>query len=311
MSATPFKNIALLGATGNLGSKILRALIDAGFNVTAIQRKSSDSTVPGTTKSIKVDYSSQSDLVSAFKGQDVVVSATPNPRLSGEKIWMDAAIAAGVKRIVPSEYSTNLEAKASQTLPIVKDKLEIRKYVQELASAGKIDWTSINNGPFCIPPLWTQGWMGPNVKTKTATFHDGGDKVVCTSTLERIGEGVAKVLSAEHAEATKNQPIYVYTAAVTERKITDIISKITGTEFETMDVSIDAVTKAAYEALEKGDTSKMMSFYIPFCFAEEYRGDFRYQAWNEKLGLPVLTDTELEETVRGWLKAYMGSGRAK
>jgi hypothetical protein len=62
---------------------------------------------------------------------------------------IDAAIEAGVKRLVPSEYSSNLEAKAKDiNLENVKEKLRIRKYVEEVAAAGKIEWSSINNGPF-------------------------------------------------------------------------------------------------------------------------------------------------------------------
>ncbi|PQE25306.1 isoflavone reductase family protein [Rutstroemia sp. NJR-2017a BBW] len=302
MSATVFRNIALLGATGNLGSKILVALKNAGFTVTAIQRKESTNVPADGVKSIKVDLTSGSDLTAAFKGQDVVVSATPNPRLDTEKIWMEAALNAGVKRIVPSEYSTNLETEAAKTLPIVTDKLAIRKYVQDLTSSGKIDWTSVNNGPFFLSWLWLSGWMGPNPKTKTATIHDDGEAIVCTSSLERIAEGVAKALSSEHADETKNKPIYVYTTAMSERKMIDIVAKISGDKFQETKLSIATITKEAFEALKRGDESKKMNFYVPFCFGSEYRGDFRYQAWNEKLGLKELTDAELEETIKRWLE---------
>lgn len=245
---------------------------------------------------------SESGLIDAFKGQDAVVSAVPNPVLFTEKVWMDAAVSAGVKRIVLSEYSTNMDNTKSQTLPIIRDKLEIRKYAEELGSSGKIGWSSVNNGPFFVPFIWTMGWMGANVQTKTALYHDGGDRIVCTSTLERIGETVAKTLAPENAELTKNKSIYTYSAAVSERKLTDIISKITGIEFPVTQASVDEITKDAFAAFQKGDRSKMMQFYIPFCWGEGYGGDFRSQAWNEKLGLKEMTDEELENMIRGWLK---------
>jgi putative NADH-flavin reductase len=56
-----------------LGSKILGSLRGAGFNVTAIQRKGSDKKVPEGVPSIQADLASKADLVSAFKGQDVVI----------------------------------------------------------------------------------------------------------------------------------------------------------------------------------------------------------------------------------------------
>jgi hypothetical protein len=62
---------------------------------------------------------------------------------------IDAAIEAGVKRIVLSEFSSNLEAKAKDdNLDIVKDKLEIRRYTEEATKDSETEWSSINNGPF-------------------------------------------------------------------------------------------------------------------------------------------------------------------
>ncbi|TVY82386.1 putative pinoresinol-lariciresinol reductase [Lachnellula suecica] len=307
MSTTTFRSVALLGATGNLGSKILAALNTAGYTVTAIQRKDSKNVASGAANSLKVDLTSESGLTEAFKGQDVVVSAVPNPVLATEKVWMDAAVSAGVKRIVLSEYSTNLETKLSQALPIVKDKLEIRKYAETLGSSGKIGWSSVNGGPFFVPFIWTSGWMGANPKTKKASYHDGGNKIVCTSTLERIGESVAKILAPEHAAETKNKSIYTYSAPVSERKITDIIAKITGSNFSETNSSIDEVTKDAFAAFEKGDMSKMMHFYIPFCFGDGYGGDFRDQAWNEKLGLKEMSDKEVEDMFRSFLSKKNGA----
>ena len=56
-----------------MGSKILKSLQKGGFNVTAIQRKGSKNAVPEGVKAVQVDLSNKSELVSAFKGQDVVV----------------------------------------------------------------------------------------------------------------------------------------------------------------------------------------------------------------------------------------------
>jgi hypothetical protein len=64
-------------------------------------------------------------------------------------VMIDAAIEAGVKRIVPSEFSSNLEGKAKdENLPNIAEKLRIRKYIEEVAATGSIEWSSINNGVF-------------------------------------------------------------------------------------------------------------------------------------------------------------------
>lgn len=215
---------------------------------------------------------------------------------------IQAAIAAGVKRIVPSEYSSNLETEAAKTLPIVAEKLNTRRYIEQLAASGKIEWTSVNNGAFFLPLMWTSGVAGPHVKSRTAVYHDGGDRVVCTTSLDRIAEAVAKVISPEHAEKTKNKPIYVYTAAVTERKLTEMATKLTGIQFKVQDASTQEALERGYEGVMEGDQRKIMSFYMPLMFGSEYGGDFRDRAWNEQLGLPVLDDAGIEEVLSGWLK---------
>ena len=215
---------------------------------------------------------------------------------------IQAAIAAGVKRIVPSEYSSNLETEAAKTLPIVAEKLKTRRYIEEVAAAGKIEWTSINNGAFFLPFLWASGVAGPHVKSRTAIYHDGGDRVVCTSSLERIAEAVARALSPEHAAETRNKPVYVYTAAVTERKLTEMAMKITGIQFKVQDASTQDALAIGYEGLKEDNQGKIMSFYMPLMFGKEYGGDFRNIAWNKKLGLATMDDAEVEETLRAWLK---------
>ncbi|KAM0248670.1 hypothetical protein ACHAQJ_009377 [Trichoderma viride] len=300
--APAFHNIALLGATGNLGSKILRALNDAGFSVTAIQRQGSTNVAAGAVKSIKVDLSSEKELASAFNGIDVVVSAVPNPQLETEQIVIQAAIAAGVKRIVPSEYSSNLETDAAKSLPIVAEKIKTRRYIEEVAASDKIEWTSVNNGAFFVPFLWTGGVAGPHVESKTAIYHDGGDRVVCTSSLETIAQAVAKALSPEHTAETRNKPVYVYTAAVTERKLTQMATEITGVQFKVRNVSVEDAIKVGYEGLKEGDNGKIMSFYKALMFGKEYGGDFRDIAWNDKLGLATMNDAEVEGTLKEWFK---------
>jgi len=120
--------------------------------------------------------------------------------------------------------------------------------------------------------------------------------------MERIGEAVARSLLPENAETTKNKPIYVYSAPMSERKMTELAQKLTGIQFEEKRSGIEAATKEAFKALEKGDRSKMRDFYIPFCFGDGYGGDFRDMASNEMLGLKEIGDAEVEEVVKGWLK---------
>jgi len=302
MTTLQLRNVALLAATGNLGSKILHSLRSSGFNVTAIQRKGSKKTLPQGVKTIQVDLTSKSDLVFAFKGQDAVVSAVPDPQLEQEKTMIQAAIEAGVKRVVPSEYSSNLEAKAKEVnLEIVAEKLKIRNYIEEIGETGKIEWSSINNGPFLDLGVKV-GFLGPNVRNKTATFHDGGDKLYCATSTEDIGKAVALML--QHPAETKNKPVYIYSAMLSDRKLTSIVSKLTGIDFEIKHADVQKDADEYLESKKRGEDDMMKRFnlYFLMMYKEGFGGDYRDIAMNGTIGLPVMDDEKLEENVARWLK---------
>ncbi|KAM0545353.1 hypothetical protein ACHAPJ_011425 [Fusarium lateritium] len=300
------KNVALLGATGTLGSHILTASKGAGFAVTAIQRKDTTKTVPEDVKSVKVDLSSKDDLVAALRGQDVVVSAVPNPAMATEKVMIDAAIEASVKRIIPSEYSTNLESPLSRQLPIVAEKAKIRQYLTSVITSADspTTWTSINNGPFFEMCL-RFGVLGPNLGQKKAKFHNGGHNMIGPSRLPDIGLAVAKILELAHFAETANQPVYIYSAAVSERLLTALAAKVTGIDFgsvedgEIANIDVDELIRDTDEKLKKGDMSGMFNYYFQMMYGEGYGGaDFLKLSWNERLGLKTMTEKDLEEALR-------------
>ncbi|KAI8234432.1 hypothetical protein K4K55_004776 [Colletotrichum sp. SAR 10_96] len=299
---TIVRNVALLGATGTLGPHLLKALTSAGHSVTVIQRKESTKEAPQGVKSVKVDLSNFDDLVSVFKGQDVFVSAVPNPTLASDKVIIDAAIAASVKRIIPSEFTTNLDTPLSRKLPHVLGKDEVREYLESVVPASpSTTWTSINNGAF-LELCLKFGILGPNLMQKTATFHDGGEKVVGASLLPDIGTALVKILEPGHFEETANKPVYFYSAAISEKMLTRLASEATGIDFGSVEdgripnLKVEDMFRDANERLVKGDKSAMITYYFPMMYGEGYGGtDFKKLSWNEKLGLRVLSEEDLKE----------------
>ena len=74
--------------------------------MTVLSRESSEATFgPGITVR-KTDFS-DGDLELAFKGQDAVVSAVGATGFGDQAKFVDAAVRAGVKRFIPSEFSSN------------------------------------------------------------------------------------------------------------------------------------------------------------------------------------------------------------
>ncbi|MCH8525197.1 MAG: NmrA family NAD(P)-binding protein [Balneolales bacterium] len=113
------KHIVVAGATGNLGGKIIDALLVKGVQVTAIVRKQTNTDKIRLLKDKGVvihqaDLNNTSELVPILKGAHCVVSALAGLRdtiIDTQKCLLDAAVEAGVKRFIPSDFSidfTNL-----------------------------------------------------------------------------------------------------------------------------------------------------------------------------------------------------------
>ncbi|KAL0262864.1 hypothetical protein SLS55_001838 [Diplodia seriata] len=307
----PVQKVALLGATGKLGSYILKALKSEGFTVTAVQRNGSKNNAPPEADgSIKIDTSSKAELTSAFKGQDAVVNAIGDPlNVEDNKAMIDAAIAAGVKRIVPSEYSTNLENPLSRQLPNVRAKVAIRDYITSLlpprssTSTATTTWTSINNGPF-LELVYGFGGLGPDLAARRAVYHNGGARTVGASRMADIGKAVARVLAPEHFDAAANTPVYIYSAAVSERYLTRLSAEVTGIDFGTVedgriaDVDTEDMCRKADEMLAKGDASAMRMYYFQMMYGKGHEGDTTHMAWNERLGLKTMSEGEIKDFIR-------------
>lgn len=130
-------------ASGTVGKLILDAFVDAPqFNITLLSRSSSGATFPAGFTVRKSDYS-EADLVAAFKGQDAVVSVVGLAGFGDQKKFIDAAVSAGVKRFIPSEFSSNtLSPAVLQLLPVFGQKKEVLEYLKTKEASG-LTWTAI------------------------------------------------------------------------------------------------------------------------------------------------------------------------
>ncbi|OHW97992.1 NADB-Rossmann family domain-containing protein [Colletotrichum incanum] len=302
--SSPIRKVAIIGATGQMGSEISRALLQSGFAVTAIQRSESNKATPEGSRSIKLDIDDVNALTSAFQGHDAVISAAPDPIvLEKQQPWIEAAIAAGVKRIFPSEYSTNVDSSLAESLPIVAGKVRTRRYLVEQISkaGGKSSWTSINNGPFFEAVLGFGG-LGPDFRTKTARYHNGGDNLIGTTRPSDVADTIAKVLRDDKGlyKEAENKSVYIHSAAVSEKQLTKLAEKVTGITFAVENYDVEELYQDAKNKLDKGDTSAMMNFYYQMMYGKGYGGSesFQEMSWNERVGLRTLSEQELEYAIK-------------
>jgi uncharacterized protein YbjT (DUF2867 family) len=293
-----YQNIAIAGATGNLGPTIVQSLVDANFNVTILSQSGKTSNLPSAAKTIKVDYSSQDSLTNALKNQDVFISTIPQH--DTQPALIDAAIAAGVKRFIPSEFGSNISGNAkTAALPVFKGKGITQEYLKQKAS--EISYTLIVTGLFLDWGM--QVGVSINLKGGPTRVFDGGDDKHSTTLLSDIGKAVVGVL--KHPEETKNRAIYVQSAAVSQNELIEIAQKAKpGVKIERQEASIKQLVEDSHKQLKQGGDqidSAMFGFIVVSVFgnSKEYGNEWSEKNDNELLGIKELTTEDLEGLIAG------------
>ncbi|KAL5315881.1 hypothetical protein ACEPPN_016755 [Leptodophora sp. 'Broadleaf-Isolate-01'] len=291
---SPIKNVAVVGAAGALGAPILKAIVDSGkFNVTVITRPASTSTFASSVNVVKADYTSVDSLTSALKGQDVVVSAVGMEGLLGQSILIDAAIAAGVKRILPSEFGSDLSHPKTAVQPVFGYKIATRKHLEDKIAAGAdITYTYVVNGGFLdwgLDHSFLLDWKSPEPK-----LFNGGEFEFSSTTLASVGQAVVGVL--DHPEETKNRSVYVQDIAISQKKLLELARKVAPEKKWTpVTVSLDEQEKWANGKLAEGDYSApVMYTYLNVVIFQDGYGSRMKKTDNELLGIKGKTEADVE-----------------
>jgi nucleoside-diphosphate-sugar epimerase len=150
MPSQTIQKVMVVGGTGRSGKPIIKALVEAGFEVSALSRASSKSTGPDNIKIVKTEYT-HNQLVEAMKGQDAIVACVDTFAVDQQRPLIDAAVEAGVKRFLPSEFGVDTASKGlSDKVPATKFKLETVQYLKTLEAKG-MSWTATIVGGFFGP----------------------------------------------------------------------------------------------------------------------------------------------------------------
>ncbi|CAI6033689.1 unnamed protein product [Clonostachys chloroleuca] len=163
------------------------AIIGNGLDVTVISRSSQE--VPAGARALQADYNSINSLSSALKGHDAVVSAVGAAGIVGQKVIIDAAILAGVKRFIPGDYGS------------------------EKAAAGGIEYTILSTGPFLDLVFGTPLFV--DFQNRSVEFYGDGKP-----RLTSIGKAVAGTLV--NADKTKNGVLHIQETVVSQVKVLDL-----------------------------------------------------------------------------------------
>ncbi len=144
--------ILVAGGTGNLGKRIINALLGRGAAVRAVVRAESDQArVDELTHLgvdvIRLDMNDVAALTQACLGVACVVSAVAGLHeviVEGQSVLLAAAVAAGVPRFIPSDFASDYTK-----LPVGQNRnFDLRHAFKEHLDQAAIRATSILNGAF-------------------------------------------------------------------------------------------------------------------------------------------------------------------
>jgi nucleoside-diphosphate-sugar epimerase len=194
------KIIVVAGATGNLGGKIVKALLTKDVEVRAIVRLETDikkikDLEQKGVKVFQVDTSNQSEISKHCIGAHCLVSALAGLSetiIDIQKIFLDAAIEANVQRFIPSDYSsdfTNLKEGQNRNF-------DFRRKFHEYLDKTQIKATTIFNGPFM--DLLTTDMPLILFKQKRILCWGNPDQILEFTTTDNVAEYTAAVAVDEN-----------------------------------------------------------------------------------------------------------------
>ncbi|EXA31210.1 hypothetical protein FOVG_17454 [Fusarium oxysporum f. sp. pisi HDV247] len=300
--STQVKNVALIGASGNLGVVIqdhFLAQKDSPLHLSVLTRENSGAKFSKGLNVISTDYSPES-LERGLRGQDVVIMLLPPESTVDHESVIDAAVKAGVKRFFPSEYGVRTYHPAfADSVLLATKKRSIVKHLEKTQDI--MSWTGIICNPwvdFCV----IDGLLGFDMKERKARIYNGGDVPFSTGLRDLAAQSLyALITNPERLEEAKNQYIHVASYTVTQNEILDVVKKLTGQEWQVENATSEGVMPEALEDIKKGLNWGLGHQVQAILFSYDSEGhgigDFRpLGIWNEKLGLSKST---LEQDLKG------------
>ncbi|KAG2423805.1 hypothetical protein HXX76_014965 [Chlamydomonas incerta] len=228
--ATTKHTVAVIGGSGMLGKHIVTGLLENGhYDVTILSRKGSDESklaafVTKGAKIAPVDYESQEDLVSALKGQEIVISTVGAAALAEQPKYIEAAKAAGVRRFVPSEFGLDSGA------PGVREYFPALGYkyaTRDALLASGLEYTFVITG-FFLETQFTSLFFWDVPGGKVTVKGDTTQPFTVTSLVD-IGRWTAAAL---RDPASKNATVYLVGENLTYDDAIKTVEAATGKTLE-------------------------------------------------------------------------------
>jgi len=226
------------------------------------------------------------------------VSATA---LETQPLLIDAAVAAGVKRFIPSEFGSCTTSPKVAKLPVYSSMFKIKQYLEEQATTGKLTWTVLACGAF-MEFIFAHPVLLDFANHKTV-LYDKGDNRISSTSLSNIGKAVAGIF--QHFEATKNRVVRVSEVILTQNQLLKVAQKLQpSVKWEISEIQTTTMLQESLEELGAGNFGEQV--VLKLIKATAFGGDAYGTAYDETdnklLEIKELTDDDLEKRVAEALK---------
>ncbi|QYE33061.1 NmrA family NAD(P)-binding protein (plasmid) [Polymorphobacter sp. PAMC 29334] len=221
--------IVLAGATGDLGKRIAVAMGRRHMAFRVLIRSETPAKARADLQAtgadlVVVDYNDAAALRRACEGASCIVSALNGLEpvmIETQGNLLDAAVATGVPRFIPSDYSLDF----TKTKPGGNRNLDLRRRFMAQIDTRPISATSVLNGAFA--DLLT--WQAPIVlhKQRKILYWGTADQKLDFTAKNDVADYVA----AATLDETTPRILRIAGTTVSPRELADIMTSLTGHKF--------------------------------------------------------------------------------
>lgn len=224
--------IALAGASGDLGGRIARALVDRGADVWALVRPGLDATKLAALNTTGVhpteaDPGDAAAIASACEGAQCVISALNGVRdvmIGRQSVLLEGAVQAGVPRFIPSDYSADF----TRTRPGDNRNFDLRREFMGIVDRASIRATSILNGAFMDMLGAEMPIIQPAIR-RVLYWHDADQPLDFTTKND-----TAAYVAAAALDDANPRILRIAGDVVSARDIARVMTEFTGERYRTL-----------------------------------------------------------------------------
>jgi hypothetical protein len=289
--------------------------------VTAITREGSTSKLPDGVKLARVNYDDEASLVAALQGQQfLVITLSVRGAPDTHSKIVAAAAKAGIPYIMPNNYGSDIANRK-----LAEEDLYSKGVLERCA---EIEKTGVSSYISMVCGFWYE-WslglgepcFGIDIRSKKATFFDGGETKINTSTWEQCGKALAGLLSLKELPEDendkepnvahwKNKPLYISSFLVSQRDMLDSVHRVMGTTDKDWEIAFEKSAERYAKGLEdmkKGERLGFARALYSRGFYPNGGGDYESsrgldsgKIGLEKDDLDVATKRTVEMVATGW-----------